>query len=191
MKRGWLLLLVVSLGLNLGLGITILARQSQPPAAVGCGPFIHPRDAADPSGGHPRGSAEHAPPLSAEMVRLRLDRMAGRLGLSEPQRAEVSAVLAEMLPQLTAQRDIVQATRRDLRGAYRSGTIDPVRIRTLVTRQNRDQALLDSLTAETMLRELEVLTSQQRLQYLQALPWERGMGSGRFVGRGRPQRRGP
>ncbi|MFH1680142.1 MAG: periplasmic heavy metal sensor [Candidatus Eisenbacteria bacterium] len=179
MKRGWFLVLAVSIGLNAGLLYNTFhaerwgAGPSRPPFLLPPGP---------PGEGRPYGSE------ARDFAGHRLRRLADRLRLDADQRSRMSRIIEENMPVIMEKRDRVQKARHALREEYLKPEPDGARVRSLVRELNESQACLDSLVAETMLREADLLTPDQRARYLDAIPWERGAGPG--LGHGRGARRG-
>lgn len=177
MKRGWFLLLALSLGLNAGLLYTVLSGSGWGRREFIPGPFI--RDAEAP---FPPGTSPHRPgqcPRDCEhLVHHRLGRMAEYLDLDEGLRRQMAGILEEMLPRILAERDAVQEARLAMRAEYRKPDADPARVRTLVQRMGNAQMRLDSLTAETMLLEAGLLSPQQRARYFESMPWGHRIGRG-------------
>jgi Spy/CpxP family protein refolding chaperone len=79
------------------------------------------------------------------------------------------------------ERGRVQKARHALREACQKPTPDAAEVRDLVRKINDAQARLDSLVAETMLREADVLTPDQRARYFEAVPWEHEGRRGRAM----------
>ncbi|MBP6874543.1 MAG: periplasmic heavy metal sensor [Candidatus Eisenbacteria bacterium] len=185
MRRGWYLLLALSLGLNAGLLYTTLsardlpARHSEFDRAPG--PGLPPME----GGGHPPGCpqamsgalpGEPACAACAPMINDRLKNMESVLALNEAQREGMRKTLDEMLPRILAERDAVRKIRGSVQEEYSKSAIDAEAIRGLIAQLAASQARLDSLTAETILRESALLTREQRLEYFGSMPWERCPG---------------
>jgi len=182
MKRGWFFLLALSIGLNIGLLYNSIVSDRDGRAHLPHPPFIG--RGAPP--GHP-GMGMHCDP--SEMVHYRLGRLADRLDLTEEQRAEVRRVLSESMPALIEARDRMQEARQAVHEEYRKAEPDRDRVRELVGELGQAQARLDSIVAETLFLESEILTPEQRAQYLEAMPWEharKGRPGERRRGQGRP-----
>jgi len=77
--------------------------------------------------------------------------------------------------------------RREAAQAYRARPLDGPRFRERVQALRGLQADLDSVTAEVMLKEAELLTPAQRERYAEGMPW----GFDRGGGEGPPGRRRP
>jgi Spy/CpxP family protein refolding chaperone len=177
MKRGWFILLVVSLGLNAGLLYTQFwgrpgSEESGAPEvpiageSQGVGPVNHPE-------GY-RG-----------FIRDRLNRIGARVNLGEGQRGRMSATMNEMMPQILAQRDIVQETQEAIREEYLKPEIDRDRVLDLQRQSSVAQARLDSLVTEEMLKETEVLSPKQREGYFELMRWRHQGQHGARMRRGR------
>jgi len=177
-RRGWFVLLALSLGLNVGLLYTTLADAARRREPVPLAPFVGapPRPIDGPPGAEP-GLEPHCPALCEPMMRRRLGGLASRLDLDEGQQETLGGILRQAYPQILALRESVAAARRTLQVAYARPMIEPGAIRRLTQEINLAQARLDSLVAETMLREASVLTADQRARYFQRMRW--GQDSGR------------
>ena len=167
MKRGWFLLLALSVGLNVGLLYSALfgargAAQAVPEPAPA---FIEGGPAPPPD----------APPCEScdAPCGERLLRLTRHLELGEEQHAHLAQVLDKTMPQIIAARASVQEARRAVQAEYNTDRPDPARVHTAVRAMNAAQARLDSLVAETMLQEIGVLTPEQMHRYLERLPWAR------------------
>jgi Spy/CpxP family protein refolding chaperone len=165
MRRGWLILLALSIGLNVGLVYMALAARSNAPPPGPPATFIEP-----PAPGEPDGSGPVTVPCEP-MLRRRMERMARRLGLDDGQRDRLNVILNETLPQILAGRTAVQRARMALQFEYGRVDLDSDRIRILSRELNAAQARLDSLVVETMLRESAVLSPEQRGRYFESMPW--------------------
>ena len=185
MKRGWILVLALSIGLNAGLLVVIVAGP------LGQGTFGRPFDRPHPGGGPMRGPSpwRHGDSeMREQFLEHRLDRLAHRLDLDEEQQGDLAAIFEETWPRIFQIREKVRDIRDEIRMRYSEPVIDSEEVLELVGHLNEAQARLDSLVAETLIREAEILTPEQREGYLRAMPWERmlerGMGK-RKGGRGR------
>ncbi|RPJ42747.1 MAG: periplasmic heavy metal sensor [Candidatus Latescibacterota bacterium] len=171
MKRGWFLVLAISIGLNAGLlAMTIAGARRE--ATFLPRPFVSPRG----PGGGPEAPLRVEPKAFA-MHRLR--RLAKTLDLTEDQRTRLAGIVTENMSRIGEEGERVQQARLALREECRKPTPDAAAVRQLVRRINDTQAKLDSLVAETMLREADVLTPDQRVRYFEAVPWEHGGPPGR------------
>jgi Spy/CpxP family protein refolding chaperone len=185
MRRGWFVLLALSIGLNAGLLYAALAGRAQAPAPAPPPPGI---DSICVPLGDGAGSMPGAG-LCEPMMRVRMQRMAERLSLDEGQREQMNAILSEMLPQILAGRDAVQRARLAVHAEYRQPQLDAARVRLLTRDLNATQARVDSLVVETMLRESALLSPAQRAGYFESMPWDRRpvpMRMGMWRGPGNP-----
>ena len=185
MKRGWLVLLIVSLGLNAGLLARVVIDRAQdrhPGWSRGPGDMREPGDPHGPGG--PGGPAA-TDPLWGRPAERRLDRLAKRLGLDSGQRSSLGEIRRETMISLGGQREAVRRARLALWDSYRAGPADSTAVRANLAALGRAQARVDSCVAAAMLREMALLTAAQRQVYLEELPWERGRphGAGRGGGR--------
>jgi Spy/CpxP family protein refolding chaperone len=114
-------------------------------------------------------------------------RLVDRLGLSPAEQQSLLRVRRETVPQLAALRERVWGARRELRTAYAVDPVDSTQVREGVRQLALAQARVDSLVAETMLRELALLTPPQRAAYLSSFPWQEG----RSLAAGPPGLRAP
>lgn len=162
MKRGWLLLLVLSLGLNAGLlWRTLSDRPAGPP------PFPRidrPRD---------EGGADWE-----RLAETRHARLADRIGLDPVRREKFLSIRRETLPALLSLRQEVRAARQALHGAFYEAPFDTQRIGAGLDRLAAAQARVDSLVTAGMLRELGMLEPDERETYLSAMRWEHDPGRG-------------
>ena len=191
MKRiGWLVLLI-SLGLNLGLGYRLLkqpsssgdlAREEQESGSR------HWRRQRPPEGqeGVPAEEMRSTRRDSSDWHRImsgRLKRIADRLELTPDQLAVFKAGHEQNAPLILGQRRLVDQARDRLKTVIAEGEVAPDSVRLAIQSVGREQARLDSLVTESMLREMEVLNPEQRAQYLRILPvfkdWQAGRGEGR------------
>lgn len=153
MKRVLLLVLLLSAGLNIGLGMALhRARGDQREASsrpwMDHGPGMRPGEAPPgESGGHPGPGGGRA----------RLEQMRKRLG-----------------PEADRLRREAHAARESLRVALSRPAIDEAEVRARMREMSAAQARLDSTVVETMVRELGEMTPEQRAETLRLMPWERG-----------------
>ena len=197
MRRGWYLLLALSLGLNAGLIYTTISARNLPDSSAGresgsemdlphvSGPQAPLPGEPVPGGsgpGGPRpgdappgGPLQNCPPC-ALLIQDRMQRMCSTLKLSDEQHGRVRQALDEMLPRIFSERDAVRQIRALIQDEYCKPEIDAQAIRKLVGELTAAQTRLDSLTAETILRESALLTRDQRLDYFSSMPWERCRG---------------
>ena len=192
MKRfGWLVLLV-SLGVNLGLGYRLLSPPV--PADDSTWNFAegkeHPRSGQYSRGRRGGGPDDHAGFSTRDssqwrrIMSSRLERIAQRLELTPEQVATFRTTHQSNAPVLLAQRLKVDQTRDHLRAVIAGGAMDADLVRLAARDMASQQARLDSLITETMLLEMKILNSEQRAQYLQILPVFKNPVPGRGSGRG-------
>lgn len=177
MKRMWFIVLALSLGLNAGLLYNSLANGPAPGPRFGGGhpPFIdHP--------GRPGAGGGSFEP--GEFARHRMRRLAEHFDMNDEQHSQIQRIMRESLPAIIDLRGSVQEIRLALQGEYGKEEPDPSTVRTLVRDLNAAQGKLDSLVAETILSESELLTPEQRIHYFEAMPWG-GKGPIGRRGRGR------
>ena len=174
MKRIWLIVLLLSLGLNVGLGLNLLRRSTVAPAPMGRH-GVH----AGPRGPEFPGDPAH----SEQFLRRRLDRMGQRLGLTEPQKQVLWTLHREVGAEVFDRRRDLLDTRHRLHESYAQEEVDLDEIRRLTRQLGVLQADLDSLVVDIMLQEREVLTPPQRRQYRSLFPLGRGHSQHRRPGR--------
>ncbi len=182
MNRVVRLVLLVSLGLNVGLGWNALRTQrDEPRRPLAAARNWRNRPALDDSVGW------------RSMMHRRVERLAKVLDLEAAQADQLERLQAANAPAVRAQRERIEAARRTLREQSRSATFDPAAVRAALAGVRHAQADLDSLTQEFLLQEFDVLTPSQRARYLEILPlepWRSGRpGPGGGDGPGDPEGR--
>lgn len=176
MKRGWFIVLALSLGLNAGLTYVHLSQRAVEPKVMspvgdlpapmkGVGPMDHPDG--------PRG-----------FMRDRLDRAGDRLNLTEEQKESMSAILSDVMPELVNGREEIRGLRMKMRDEYLRPSVDADKIQELRRETAAMQSKLDSIMVETMLREAEILTPEQREGYFHLMPFGDKGPSGRRMRKG-------
>jgi Spy/CpxP family protein refolding chaperone len=176
MKTGWWILLLISLGLNLGLGLRLV--RPGPPAAVPDDATALPTVWQGPRGSRPAPGDSTA---WRKLMGRRLEHLTTRLEL-RPEQARIFQAAQATTERLRRQkRREVSAARARLRDLTTTAVIDRGAVRRAMAEMARREAEMDSLVAETLLDELEVLDPAQRARYLDFLP----DGAGRHQGRGR------
>lgn len=176
MKRGWFLLLALSIGLNAGLlyssvlgGRGVQDVGAEPPPA-----FIETAPLGSPAGGPPAsGLPAGGPPCPpCDVPRAeRLLNLSRHLRLNEGQRSQMAQILDASMPRIVAARSTVQEARRAVQAEYATERPDTDRLHAAVRTMSAAQARLDSLVAETMMQEIGLLTPEQKHRYVQRLPW--------------------
>lgn len=159
--RRWLwFLLLLSLGLNVGLGLRV-SRDPEEHRVFRRGRGGEQREGR----GHADRREGPGNPFSMERFR--------DLGLSDAQRHRLETLLDEYKGRLAERRKGLRGHRSELRGLLCDPDIDRERIAETRRRHGRLQADLDSLVTEMLLSELEVLTPDQRRRYLERMPWRK------------------
>lgn len=178
MNRLMRLVLLVSLGLNLGLGWAVLREGRPAPQLSAEGNRAwRERPASDDSVGWRR------------MLDRRVQRMASHLELDPAQAARLRELQAQNSPLVRARRERIEAARLQVREATEADLFDPQALRGALAGLRHAQADLDSLSQEFVMQELAVMTPAQRDRYLEMLPLELRHG-GRSGGTG-PREGGP
>ncbi len=183
MKRGWFLLLALSVGMNAGLLCVQLAGRERirhearfmrpPPPGAG----LEPERAAAPPPG---------PARAERLAREHLGRMARHLDLDEKQESAIADLLRNTLPPILAQQEAMHEARGRMADYYAGPGMDPDGFRARARELQRVQARLDSLVAEAMIAEAQLLTAEQRRAYAGVMPWGRPMPPPRAPNIARP-----
>lgn len=150
MKRLLILLLMLSLGLNLGMLIK-LNRSTEVQPLRGMVNMDH-------SG--------------------RMKRMGEVLDLSPKQLKVLDQVHVDMQDDFENSRNQMQILRMELHDALRADTLDLDEVRALTAKMAQARGRLDSLITERLIVELPSLTPEQRLEYMRRMPGS-GRGRGR------------
>jgi Spy/CpxP family protein refolding chaperone len=173
MKPGWLIVLLLSLGINLGLGWQLLRGPAAPPA---------------PPPGRGDGALD-VPTDSVHVERFlgrRLDRLAARLDLSAPQREDLWRLHREDGLEILARRRELHRARAELQEALSVGEPTLAELQAAQRRLGALQADLDSVVVEIMYRERALMTPEQRQAYRVFFPsWRDGQRLRREPGAGR------
>jgi Spy/CpxP family protein refolding chaperone len=112
-------------------------------------------------------------------VDRRIEHLADRFGLDDLQRARMRETAGAAFGSLLNGRERARELRGEIRDRLSKSEIDRDAVLALVLELRAVQAEHDSLIAEIMLREAEVLTPEQRARYFDSLPWSRGEPRGR------------
>ena len=201
-RLGWLVLLI-SLGVNLGLGYRLIVDRPGPPGGPGFPAeegMLDPDRGPGPERADGRRSGRNGerwrdpdgrPALAdsnrmREFMKHRLDSLARRLGLDEEQRSSLEEIHRRNGPRIIAQRIAVENARSQLMSVLVGSEPPHAGVRDAVHKVGRQEALLDSLITDSLLREMEFLTPEQRASYLKFLPGSRDHRPGK--GRGRSDR---
>jgi Spy/CpxP family protein refolding chaperone len=151
MKRILVLLLLLSIGLNLGM-LYKISRNNE----------IEPR----------RGmmNFDHS---------SRMKHMRKTLDLSPEQMYVLDRVHLDMESDFEDSRNKMQELRMELRAALQADALDMDRIRALTARMAQARGHLDSLITERLIMELPSMTLEQRQEYMKRMPGG-GRGRGRL-----------
>jgi Spy/CpxP family protein refolding chaperone len=201
-RLGWFVLLV-SLGINLGLGFRLFLDPSRESGARKERPAREKQWKPGRESGGERSWAMHRgrgrwlgqdgrPALSDTsrmrlMMEFRMEALSQRLELTDEQRASFEELHLNWGRSIIAQRVKVEEARERMFELMISSAPPTDDIRRLVRDTGRQVALLDSLITETVLKEMDYLTPEQRTRYLKFLPGMDELGpGGRRGGFGRP-----
>jgi Spy/CpxP family protein refolding chaperone len=177
MRRGWFILLALSLGLNAGLLFVHFTRWADVRDVPPPEPGVEPGAGAPGPMGHPGGAES--------FIRDRVARAGERLNLSEEQIKSMSEVLDGAMPEMMERRQHIWDLRLQMRDEYLRPEVDPSRIQELRVKTDLAQSKLDSLMVETMLKEARILTPEQREAYFQLMPFGQRGRHGARMRRGR------
>ncbi len=179
MKKVWVLVLLVSLGLNLGLGWRLLQNRGQCPSLILPGPN------AEVSGKGWRTSVSDTSSWHKRAGR-RLDRLARHLNLTSEQKAVFAKTRAEVGSRMMARRGNLQEARAYLLELVVDESTPQETLRHSFRELAVIQSEIDSVITEVLLQELEILDQDQRLLYLEMLPMNHRNHPGMHgTGRGR------
>lgn len=195
MKKMLVLVILISLGLNIGLGAR-LWKESRGASGSRSG-GLHSRHSGISTGSGPGGRGGSGGGRDSTFWRgvmeRRLDMVADQLGLDDKQAGAFKVTHQEAAVEFLAQRDKVQEARRQLMEAASGADFGVDTLRHLIAEVGRQQAKLDSMVTETMLQEMEILDEDQRREYMRILPvnrfGSRDDGSGGRGERGQGRRR--
>ena len=176
MKKIWMLVLLISLGLNLGFGLRMLKDRGGP------GERRH-FSRGEQSHRFQGRWADRDSVSRRDMFNRRMERISETLGLDTAQREVFRRVHAETGRLLMRKRIVISEKRDLLHDLVTSEVVDQDQIRAAIAELGQEQAVLDSLVAETVLQEMAVLDPDQRGRYLEVLSFEK-QGYGRNRGRG-------
>jgi Spy/CpxP family protein refolding chaperone len=161
MKRVWTLVLLLSLGLNLGLGLQWLLAGSRPDTP----PAADPSTVAAPPPDLEDDAAALAPEQVERLLQRRLERMSARLDLSPAQRDALWDVHRDRGVQVISRRHELRRARAALQELYATGEPTLADAQAAQRRISTLQTALDSVVVEVMHHERAILTPQQRQQY--------------------------
>jgi len=181
MKRLLVLVLLVSLGLNVGLAWRL--RHAGPPERPAW---------------HDRGNRTVPAPGDSQAWRERMDRrfarLSERLDLDPEQQTAFREHRAHVEADVRDHLATLEQARADLRNEAERQPPDPAAVSAALAAVSRAEARMDSLVAVNLKAELELLRPDQQSRLLRMLPFERlgrhgGFGRGR--GNGDGSGRGP
>jgi Spy/CpxP family protein refolding chaperone len=153
------LLLIISIGFNVGMISTTLFHQSPPPHQ---GPPPGPNRGEDHRPGHQ--------PNARQLVENHLQGMTRHLDLDPEQQATIRAVLEQYAPELvTLQVEADDASRR-LVDAFGAPSFDPEAFRLLTAKASSTRSRVDSLSATMLVAEAAVMTTSQRRKFAEVAP---------------------
>lgn len=193
MKRYVWLLLLISLGLNVGLGWRLVSQSRQAETEQRDGRFGDRsgrpggmgRDGGGFGGEGRDGFERPAPGDSVAWGRImdhRIERMARRLDLEPEQVESFRRAIQENRGKFRSRRARIRRLEERLTDLTLATPVNPDSIRTALHELGQFRSSLDSLVTEAMLAELDSLTPEQRKEYLRLMPWSQ---SGKGHGRGR------
>lgn len=201
MKRYVWLLLLISLGFNIGLGWRLVRQHQQAEDQWTQGwrgdRDGHPRWMDREGGRRGEGRRERfqrpAPGDTTawrEVMNHRIARMARKLELTPEQIESFRAAFEESAVRFRSRRARIEQLEKKLRDLSQASPVQPDSIRATIHALSHARTSLDSLVTESMLKELDSLAPEQRGQYLRMLPWSqigRGGGPGsKFAGEPEP-----
>jgi len=178
MKKILVLVVLISLGLNIGLGVRLI-NENREFSRMGRGWDKSGHSGQPGPGG--RGGAGNGRDGSFwhGVMERRLAHVTDQLGLDPVQAEAFKKTHHEAAVGFLAQRVKVQEARHQLMEAASAAEFEVDTLRFLIMKVGRQQAKLDSMVTETMLREMEILDEGQRREYMRILPINRfGGGSG-------------
>jgi len=170
MKRLLVILLLLSVGLNVGLLLRVVNGGDDTPWAS---------DRHGRSGGvaFERPGDDGLRPVGSEEGRPGAGRGRGRrydgLDLTEDQHQRLSALRGLGREGVVTRREEMHSLFATMQELLLDETIDPAAVADVRLRLNQVRAEVDSLVADHLLMELEVMTPEQREIYLNRMPWER------------------
>jgi Spy/CpxP family protein refolding chaperone len=163
MKRLLVILLLLSLGLNVGLLLRVMDDRDHRPWA-GDHRYDHDRGTG-PGGGRGAG------------YRVDRDPDGGRryegLGLNDDQIEYLMEIRKLRFEHAVDRRREMKEMFHEMEDLLRAETFDREELAKVRRRLAFVRAEVDSMVAEHLIQELEIMTPEQRLEYLKRMPWER------------------
>jgi len=175
MKKILVLILLLSLGLNISLGMRQWQEERDFNRFIKEKMHGKPFDHRAPGGKCGPGGCPDGDFWQGVMKR-RLAHVTNLLGLNSQQAEAFQKTHQEAAQRFLAQRVKVQEARHQLMEAASAAEMDVDTLRFLMAEAGRQQVKLDSMVTETMLKEMEILDAGQRLQYMRILPINRFSG---------------
>ena len=185
MKRGWFLLLALSLGLNAGLLYVQLRDAGEPRRSdvMRMPPPPPGRPGERPPGRGPLGPGQRDLPSAEDLVNGHVDRMRHHLRIDREQEDAIREQLSSSMPKILRQRRAMEDARERLARVVEGPNLEMDEFRRLSQALHRAQTGLDSLVTEAMVTELRLLSPEQRRGYVAIMP---GGGPGPPPREGRP-----
>ncbi len=185
MKKILILVLLLSVGLNIGFGLRFLRDdEGNNRGKPGWGARGGLDSGRHGGPGHRGGDRDGT--FWRGVMERRLDQVADQLGLADEQAESFKMAHKAAAEKFLAQRILVKEARGRLMAAVSQEDYDTAALRPLIADVGRQQAKLDSMVTETMLQEMEILNEDQRRLYLNILPLNRF--GGRSSGQGHQPR---
>jgi Spy/CpxP family protein refolding chaperone len=173
MRRGWFILLALSLGLNAGLLFVHFTGSADAPE-------FPPHERGEEGAVGARGPMS-GPGGAESFIRDRIARAGERLNLSEDQIKSMSEILDGAMPEMMERRQHIWDLRMQMRDEYLRPQVDAGKVQALRVETDLAQSKLDSIMVETMLKEARILTPEQREAYFHLMPFgERGKHGARM-----------
>jgi Spy/CpxP family protein refolding chaperone len=173
MKRAWMLILLVSLGLNVGLAIQVFTGSDDDGRRHGSRRWDERRleDRRWPAPGDTTAWRKAG--------YKRLERFRRRLDLSDDQATAFRANQERAMALLGGKRREIELVKSRIRTIMAEESVDREAVRAAHSELGLKQAEFDSLVTEFVLDDLETLDPDQREAYLRMHPYGPGERSGR------------
>ncbi len=177
MRRLWFILLALSIGLNVGLiAVQLSGGADDVRPRIADRSSYKDRDWSGPRA-HPEGPRG--------FIRERLDKVGDRLDLSDEQIDAMAEILELVMPELVERREAIRDIRLRMREEYLRPQVAAAKIHELRRQTLAMQSELDSIMVETMIKEADILTPEQRESYFELMPFGGKESHGRKVRKGR------
>ncbi len=172
MKPIWMIVLLVSLGLNVGLGLGVLRREPPPPA---------------PDKPFATGPARE---MADQFMRVRIDLLTRELDLDDAQQAAIADIYQRNSPEVFQRRSELWEQRKRIRDLIAAADATWEQAQPALAEQIRLQSELDSLVVRVMFEERQVLDDDQFERYQRFTGPMQGPHREERGGRGRRGQRG-